>query len=163
MKSRFSFLWIIIVSIWVLTSCVSTEERLNNKMDALPEVESTLIYDYTDLGSGATGQCPSTLLVRWFGTELDAETVSKLYSDAFSEQGWIIWPEDVVEIWSIEGDNGLYRGGLSVYVDPTGISQEQGSYRLPDSVFRELSRYRTVYLLSMTYMSSSEAKKCYGK
>jgi len=163
MMSRFSSLWITIVIVLVLTSCVSAEERLNNKFDTLPEVESTLIYEYTDVFSGATGQCHGTFLVRWFGTDLDAETVSKLYSDGFSEKGWIIRPEEVVEIWSIEGDHGLYRTRPSVFVDPTGISQEQGSYRLPDSVFRELPRYRTVYLISMTYSSSSVAKRCFGK
>ena len=163
MKPRYSSIWIVIFLVFVLTSCVSTEERLNNKFDTLPDVESTLIYEYTDVFSGATGQCHGTFMVRWFGTDLETQTVSKLYSDAFSEKGWVIWPEEVVEIWSIEGDNGLYRAGVSVYADPTSISQEQGSYRLPDSVFRELSRYRTVYLLSITYSSSSVVKRCFGK
>ena len=163
MKSRYSSLWIAIFLVFVLASCVSVEERLNNKFDTLPEVESTLIYEYTDVFSGATGQCHGTFLVRWFGTDLDAETVLKLYSDAFSEQGWIIRPEDVVEIWSIEGDKGLYRAGSSAFADPTVISQEQGSYRLPDSVFRELPRYRTVYLITITYSSSSVVKRCFGR
>ena len=163
MKPRYSSIWIVIFLVFVLTSCVSTEERLNNKFDTLPDVESTLIYEYTDVFSGATGQCHGTFMVRWFGTDLETQTVSKLYSDAFSEKGWVIWPEEVVEIWSIEGDNGLYRAGVSVYEDPTSISQEQGSYILPDSVFRELSRYRTVYLLSITYSSSSVVKRCFGK
>jgi len=156
-------LWVTILLAFLLTSCVSAEERLNNKFDTLPEVESTLIYEYSDVFSGATGECHGTFLDRWFGTELDAETVSKLYSVAFSEKGWTIWPEEVVEIWSIEGDNGLYRAGLDVFADPTNISQQQADYRLSESVFRELSHYRTAYLLSMTYSSSSVVKRCFGK
>jgi hypothetical protein len=163
MKPRYSSIWIAILLVFVLTSCVSAKERLNNKFDTLPEVESTLIYEYTDVFSGATGRCTGKFVDRWYGTDLDAQTVSKLYSDAFSEKGWIIWPEEVVEIWSIEGDNGLYRAGVSVYADPNSISQEQADYRLPDSIFRELSHYRTVYLLSMTYSPSSVVKRCFGK
>ena len=163
MKPRYSSIWIAIFLVFVLTSCVSAEERLNNKFDTLPEVESTLIYEYSDVFSGATGECHGTFLDRWFGTELDAETVSKLYSDAFSGKGWTIWPEEVVEIWSIEGDYGLYRAGLDVFADPTNISQQQADYRLSESVFRELSYYRTVYLLSMNYSFSSVVKRCFGK
>jgi hypothetical protein len=163
MKLRYSSMWIAIFLIFVLTSCVSAEERLNNKFDTLPEVESTLIHEYSDVFSGASGRCHGTFLDRWFGTELDAETVSKLYSDSFSEKGWIIWPEEVVEIWSIEGDNGLYRAGLDVFADPTNISRQQADYRLSESVLHELSRYRTVYLLSITYSSLSVVKKCFGK
>jgi hypothetical protein len=163
MSSRYSFLWIKVVLLLILTSCVSTEERLSNKFNTLPEVESTLLYEYSDVFSGASGRCHGTFLARWFGTKLDAKTVSKHYSDAFLEKGWVIWPEDVVEIWSIEGDNGLYRAGSSIFADPTSVSQEQGSYRLPVSVFHELSRYRTVYLISMTYSSLSVVRKCFGK
>jgi len=163
MRTRYVPLWIFMVLLFVLTSCVSAEERLNEKFETLPEVESILIYEYSSEYSGATGRCKGTLMDRWYGSEQDSETISKLYSDAFSEKGWIIWPEDVVEIWSIEGDNGLYRVGLDVFAEPASVSQEQASYRLPDSVFRELSQYRTVYLLSMTYRSSAVAKKCFGK
>ena len=149
--------------VFMLTSCVSAEERLNSQFDALPEVDSILIYESSSVFSGATGRCKGTFLDRWYGTTLDAETVSKLYTESFSEKDWIIWPEEVVEIWSLESNDGLYRAHLDVFADPTSISQEQGSYRLPNSVSDELARYQTVYLLSMTYMSSSEAKKCFGK
>ena len=163
MMSRFISLWITIILVFVLASCVSAEERLNSKFDTLPQIESTLMYDYSADYSGATGRCQGTFLDRWYGTGLDAETVSKIYSDGFSGKGWTIWPEEVVEIWSLEGDDGLYRARPSVFADPTSVSQEQGSYRLPDAVFRELSHYRTVYLISMTYRSSSAAKRCFGK
>ena len=163
MKTRYVSLSIFIVFLFLLTSCVSAEVRLNKKFETLPEVESILLYESSSIYSGATGRCKGTFMDRWYGTEQDAETISKLYSDAFSEKGWTIWPEDVVEIWSVESDNGLYRAGLDVFAEPTSVSQEQASYRLPDSVFREFSHYRTVYLISMTYRSSSVAKRCFGK
>ncbi len=163
MKSRYRSLWITMLLVFVLTSCVSAEERLNSKFDTLPEVDSTLVYEYGAEYSGATGRCTGVFLDRWYGTELDAETVLKLYSDGFLKDGWAIWPEDVVEIWSMESNDGLYRTGLDVFAESTSVSQEQADYRLPDSVFREFSHYRTVYLLSMTYRSSSVAKRCFGK
>jgi hypothetical protein len=163
MESHSSFLWSAAVLLLMLTSCVSVEERLNRQFDALPRIDSSLIYESSSEFSGATGRCKGTFLDRWYGTALDAETVSKLYADSFSEKGWVIWPEEVVEIWSLESNDGLYRAHLDVFADPTGISQEQSSYRLSDSVFHELTQYQTVFLLGMTYMSSSEAKKCYGK
>lgn len=163
MKSRSSLLWSAVVLVLVLTSCVSAEERLNSQFDALPRVASSLIYESSSEFSGATGQCKGTVLDRWYGTTLDAETVSILYTDSFSKKGWIIWPEEVVEIWSLASNDGLYRAHLDVFADPTSISQEQGSYRLSDTAFHEFAQYQTVFLLGITYMSSSEAKKCFGK
>jgi hypothetical protein len=78
-------------------------------------------------------------------------------------KGWSIWPEEVVEIWSKEGENGLYRVHIDVFADPAKISQQQGSYRFPDSEYAELSLQKTVYLLSITYMSSSEATECFDR
>lgn len=163
MKSRFGSLWIAMLVVFVLPSCVSAEEGLKSKFDTLPEIDSILVYEYSAEYSGATGRCTGVFLDRWYGTELNAETVSKLYSDSFLKDGWVIWPEDVVEIWSMESNDGLYRTGLDVFAEPISVSQEQADYRLPDSVFRELSRYRTVYLVSMTYRSLAVARRCFGK
>lgn len=163
MKSRSSFLCGAVALVLVLTSCVSAEERLYSQFDALLRVDSSLIYESSSEFSGATGRCKGTFLDRWYGTTLDAETVSKLFTDDFSRKGWIIWPEEVVEIWSLESNDGLYRAHLDIFADPISVSQEQSNYRLSDSVFHELAQYPTVFLLGMTYMSSSEAKKCFGK
>jgi hypothetical protein len=163
MKSYHKYLWTAVLLVFGLTSCVSAEERLNTKFDTLPEIDSTLVYEYSAEYSGATGGCTGTFLDRWYGTKLDAETVSELYSDSFLKDGWVIWPEDVVEIWSMESKDGLYRVDLDVFADPTHVSKQQYSYRLPDSDFRELSHYRTVYVLSMTYRSLSVARRCFGK
>jgi len=163
MKLRRDHFGLAIVTALVLTSCVSAEERLNAKFDTLPQVASTLLYEYGAVSSGATGECIGTSLHRWYGTTLDAKTVAKIYSDGFAENGWSIRPEEVVEIWSTEGEDGLYRVGLDVFADPAVISQEQGSYKLPDSVLYDAVRYQTVYLLSMVYMSPSAADKCFGQ
>ena len=163
MKSRYGFLGIAILLILVLSSCVSAAGLLNSKFETLPKLDSTLLYEYGAVYSGATGRCAGTFSDRWYGTELDAETVSQLYSDGFLKDGWTIWPEDVVEIWSMEGKDGLYRVDLDIFVDPANISKQQYSYELPDLVFSELSHYRTAYLLSMTYRSLSMARRCFGK
>ena len=89
------------------------------------------------------------------------QDVTNFYSDYFSDNGWSVRPEEVVEIWSREDDDGLYRIGVSVFTDPADISQEQGSYRLPASVILEAAHYQTVYLVSMFYMTPYAAEKCF--
>ena len=163
MKWHHNYFRLAIVIAIVLTSCISTEGRLNAKFDTLPQVNSTLLYEYGDVSSGATGKCVGIFLDRWYGTTLDAETVEKMYSDGFTKNGWIIRPEEVVEIWSTEGEDGLYRAHLDIFADSAVISQEQGDYKLPDSVLTDAVDYQTVYLLSMVYMSPSAAEKCFGQ
>jgi len=165
MKLRRGHFWLAIATATALvaTSCVSAEGRLNAKFDTLPQVDATLLYEHGDVSSGATGNCTVIFLDRWYGTTLDAKTVAKIYSDGFAENGWSIRPEEVVEIWSTEGDDGLYRVRLDVFADPTVISQQQVSYKLPDSVLYDAVRYQTVYLLSMVYMSPYAADKCFGQ
>lgn len=162
MRSGYNHFWLAIATALALTSCISPEKRLSAKFDTLPPVASTLLYEYSAVSSGASGECKGTFLHRWYGTALDAETVAKIYSDGFVDNGWSIRPEEVVEIWSTESEDGLYRAGLDAFADPTSISQEQGSYKLPDSVLLDAVHYQTVYLLHMVYMSPSAADKCFG-
>jgi hypothetical protein len=161
MKLHLGSFWIAIVMALGLISCVSAEDRLKAKFDTLPQVDATLLYEYRDVSSGATGECIGTFLDRWYGTTLDAETVEKIYSNSFVKTGWSIRPEEVVEIWSTEGEDGLYRASLDIFADPAVISQEQGGYKLPDSILHDAVSYQTVYLLGMVYMFPNVAQKCF--
>lgn len=163
MKLQREYLWMALVLISLLTSCTSDEERLSAQFDALPEVKSVLLYQHSSEFSGAAGRCKGTLLDRWYGTDLEPKIISELYEEHLLAKGWSIWPEEVVEIWSKEGENGLYRVHIDVFADPANISQQQGGYRFPDSEYAELSLHKTVYLLNVTYMSSSEATECFDR
>jgi len=141
---------------------VSPDKRINDQFEALPQINSTLLYEFSGVSSSATGECIGSFQVRWYGTAMNAEDIKKEYSGYLADNGWKIRLEEVVEIWSLETDDGLYRLGTSIFTNPDSISQEQGSYRLPDSILYEANRYHTVYTLSMVYASPYVAKKCSG-
>jgi hypothetical protein len=159
-KSRFSFFWLAVLM--VLSACASPEERIKAQFDALPQVDSILLYEYSDSSSSATGDCAGVFLHRWYGTTRNEEDLTNLYTDYLTNNGWSIWSGESVEVWSREDEDGLYRTRLSVFTDPKTVSQEQGNYQLPTTVLLEASRHKTVYLLSMTYMVPRAAKKCFG-
>jgi len=161
-KSRFSFFWLALLMVWILSACVSPEEHIKAQFDALPQTDSTLLYEYSASFSSATGDCAGVFMHRWHGTAMSKEDVAKFYTDYLTNHGWSIRSEEVVEIWSREDEDGLYRTGVSVFTDPRTISQEQGDYQLPETVLLETSQHPTVYLLSMTYMVPYAAKKCFG-
>jgi hypothetical protein len=163
MKMRYGLFCLVLAITLTLTSCVSAKNKLNAKFDTLPQIGSTLLYDYSAVFSGATAECRGTLLHRWYGAAIDAEAVTKLYSDSLAKNGWSIWPEEVIKIWSIEGQDGLFRVGVDTFTAADNISKEQGSYQLPDSVLLEATNYQTIYLINMVYMSPSEAKSCFGR
>lgn len=148
--------------VWLLSACVSPEERIKAQFDTLPQPDSTLLYEYSASSSSATGDCAGVFMHRWYGTAMSTEDVAKFYADYLANHGWGIRPEEVVEIWSREDKDGLYRIGVDVFVDPKAISQEQGDYQLPATVLLETSQHATVYLLSMTYMVPYATKKCFG-
>ncbi len=104
-----------------------------------------------------------TFLDRWYGTEMTSEEVAKKYQDDLASAGWAVFPEEVVEIWSKESKEGLYRIHMDIFADPKSVPPEQGSYKLPDSIMSVASKYKTVYLMGMTYMYPWVAKKCSGR
>ena len=162
-KSHFSFFCLAILIAWLLPACTSSEERITAQFDTLPQIDSTILYEYSAAYSSATGDCGGTFQDRWYGTSMSAEDVEKLFSDYLSLNGWSIWPEEVIEIWSREDDDGLYRMSVDIFAEAAEISQEQASYKLPKSVLVEASQYQTIYLLSMTYKTLYAAKKCFGR
>ena len=127
----------LVVATLGLVSCTPPKERLISKFDALPQIDSVLLYEYSDAFYSASGECIGTFLDRWYGTSTSSEDVTKLYSASLPKNGWSIWPEDVVEIWSLQNSDGLYRTGVNVYNDPATISQQQADYQLPDSFYLE--------------------------
>ena len=162
MKIRYNFVCLIMFMLLGLAACTSPDEHIDAQFKTLPQVDSTLLYEYGAAYSSATGDCGGRFQDRWYGTSMSAADVRKVFLDYISHNGWSIWPEEVVEIWSQEGKDGLYRMGMDVFSDPASISQQQADYKLPSSVLIDTTHYQTIYLLSMTYRSSYAAKKCFG-
>ena len=146
----------------MLTSCTDPKTLLSVELDTFPNPKSTLLYEYSAVSSSATGDCSGTFMHRWYGTSINIEEITEIFSNFFFENDWNIRPGEAVEIWSKKNKEGLYRAGLSTYTDPSAISQEQGSYRLPDSVLQDFTQHQTIYLLGMTFMYPRPAEKCFG-
>lgn len=163
MKLSSLFLQIFIVPILILTSCTSVEDRLKTEFDTLSQDNSIQLYEYGSVSSGATGDCIGTFLHRWYGTEMQVKEVVEKYEDNLANAGWTLTPDEVGETWSKENNGGLFQVSLNIFTAPESISQEQGLYKLPDSVLLEAVKHQIVYLVSMTYTYSSVAKKCFGK
>src|SRR5262245_8005252 len=139
MKHHHFLACFIIFAVLGLASCASPDERINTQFDNLPQADSTLLYKYGDASSSATGECSGVFQHRWYGTATSKGDVEKFYTDYLTDNGWSVWSGEAVEIWSQKESEGLYRIGVTVFTDPGDISQEQGSYQLPKTVWLEAS------------------------
>ncbi len=159
---------------WILSSCISSEERIkvqpdalspeehiNAQFDTLPQADSTLLYEDGGTSFNAKRDCPRTFQIRWYGTTMYFSTVIKRYRDDFSHNGW--WADPMFDVWGLESADGAYRAGLYIVEDLKKISQEkEDHYKLPASVLAEAAHYRTVYYLDMDYARPDAVKKCRG-
>jgi hypothetical protein len=157
------FSWLIFFMVLGLASCTSPDERINAQFDTLPLQDSIFLYQYGAASSSATGDCGGVFQHRWYGTATSQEEIANFYADYLSDNGWSILPGEAVKIWSRSGSDGLYRTGVTIFADSADISQEQGSYQLPEKTLLSFTEYRTIYILSMTYMSPRMAEKCFGQ
>jgi len=153
---------LILATTLCLASCISIEKEIIHKLDEFPDADSKLIYEYIGTTGGATGDCIGLFTDRWYGTLLSAEEINEQYTIYLQENGWEIWPDEVVEIWSQEVDEGLYRFGINIFPDSNSFAQERGSYRLPDHVIQEAREYSIVYHTTMIFMTQKSANRCFG-
>jgi hypothetical protein len=161
LKVQYHYFRLVVLVLLGLVACTSPDEHIKTQFDTLPQPDSTLLYEYGAASSGATGDCGGVFLHRWYGTAMSKEDMTMFYADYLANSGWSIRSEDVVEVWSRESKEGLYRMVIDVFTDPQTISQEQGNYRLPATVLREAHQYQMVYLLSMIHAVPWVAKKCF--
>ncbi len=86
----------------------------------------------------------------------------KMYEDRLLDKGWALWPEDVVRIWRKRTQMGLFSWHILAF-SRESMTNPQGEYKLPDSFLREVAKYPTAYVVSLTYMDNIHAKRCLGK
>ena len=158
MKSNCKFAVLLASVLLILTSCSSVEEQIRVEFDTLSPPNSTLLYEYTDTYSGATGDCAGRFIDRWYGSEIAYKDLVEMYEDQLSNRGWVLWPENVARIWRKQSQTGLFSLHIQAFTDEDTIL-----YELPASFLHEAANYPTVYVISLTYKSSSAAKRCFGR
>lgn len=156
------FLGMLVGALLVLTSCRSAEEKIQAEVKSLSLPNSRLLYEYIDTYSGATGSCAGTFIDRWYGSETEYNSLIKVYEDQLLEDGWILWPEDVVRIWRKQSQRGLFSMHMQMLTSQD-TSNPQGLYKLPESFWLEAANYPTIYVVSITYMDAVHTKHCFGK
>jgi hypothetical protein len=155
---------ILVLSMTVVTliACTpySPEELLTTQIDTVAPNDpgSILVFEQFSTSSAATGACKSTWVDRWYGTDDSFDEVREGYQAKIAE-AWETWPEDVVPIWRLESENGLFS---SVLVDVSGgINPEREGYVLPEFAIQELEDHPTAYLLRLGHMSVSQTRRCF--
>lgn len=154
-----TFLGVLVCIFLVLTSCRSTEEKIKAEVKTLSLPNSTLLYEFTDTYSGATGNCAGRFIDRWYGSETEYNNLIKVYEDQLLQEGWTLWPEDVVKIWRKQSQIGLF----SIYTQTLTsqhTSNPRGQYDLPESFWLEAANYPTVYVVSISYMDAVHTRRC---
>ena len=145
-----------------MASCSSPEEEIRSEFDAFSSSNSTLLYEYKDSSSSATGDCAGMFIDRWYGSEVSYSDIVKMYEDQLPKRGWTLWPEDVVRIWRKQTQAGLFSWHIEAFAGES-TTDPQGEHELPDSFLREAANYSTVYVISVTYKGNFAAKRCFGK
>jgi hypothetical protein len=145
-----------------LASCSSPEKQIQGEFDAFSSSNSTLLYEYEFTSSSATGDCGGMNIDRWYGSEVTYSDITKMYEDQLLEKGWTLWPEHVVRIWRKQTQAGLFSFYITAFTSKS-MANLRNEYKLPDSLLREAAQYSTGYLISIGYMSTFAAQRCFGK
>jgi hypothetical protein len=162
MKSNCKFAVLLTSALLILVSCSSAEEQIRTEFDTLSPPNSTLLYEYTDTSSSATGDCAGMFIDRWYGSEIAYSDLVGMYEDQLWGEGWVLWPEDVVRIWRKQGQTSLFSLHMQELTDQD-MGNPVGLYELPASFLLEAANYPTVYAISLSYMSNFAAKRCFGR
>ncbi len=162
MNVNYKVLGILASLFLTLAACSSPEEEIRREFDAFPPSNSTLLYEYKDSESGATGDCAGMFIDRWYGSEVAYNDLVKTYEDQLPKKGWTLWPEDVVRIWRKQTQASLFSWHIEAFTGKS-TTDLHGYHKLPDSLLREAANYSTAYVVSVSYMSSFAAKRCFGK
>ena len=149
----------------LLVSCSSPEEQIRDEFDtdlfSMPT--STLLYEYADTYSSATGDCAGVVVDKWYGSEMDYQEIVERYEKKFTDdEEWTLWSEDVARIWRKQTSNALFSMSIHVLENMDRSNRVQ-LYQLPDSFLQEAAEYPTVYAVSLRYMSKYAANKCFKR
>lgn len=165
MKSGYKILGLLISAYLLLISCTSPEEKTRTEFNtnAFSVPNTTLLYEYTDTYSNATGSCAGMFIDRWYGSEISYESIVESYEkNLAADKEWVLWPEDVARIWRKQTKNELF----SMSIEALTIQDTNNPlhlYDLPVSLLQARVQYPTVYGISLKYLSKYGAKKCFKK
>lgn len=143
------------------TACVSSENLIVTEYETLNYPTSTLMYEYSFTTSSATGKCTGNAIDRWYGSEAESGSVLDIFEQQLPENGWEMWPEDVTRIWRKEDRDGLFTFSIHMFALEEEIDPNRAYYTLPDSILLQATEYQTVYVITMSHMSSTDATRCF--
>jgi len=165
MKSGRLFLGVLISLVFLLASCTSPEQLIRTRFntDTFSVPNTTLLYEYTDSYSSATGDCAGMFIDRWYGSGMNYQDIVEIYEGRLADdRGWELWPEDVARIWRKQTKDGLFSMSTVALKNKNG-SNPLGIYKLPGSFLQETNKYSTTYAISLRYMSNFGVRKCFKK
>ncbi len=161
MKLAYKILGLVSSLLLATVACVSSESLIDTEYETLKHPASTLKYEYSFTTSSATGKCVGNAIDRWYGTQEEHGNVLEFFEQQLSGNGWEIWPEDVVQIWRKEDKDGIFTLSLYVFANGEEIDPNRAYYTLPDSILFQATDYQTVYVITLSHMSSADATRCF--
>jgi hypothetical protein len=160
MTNGFLKLWLGLLLL--LVACTSSEELVVAEFETLSLPNSTLLYESSYVASGATGDCTSSVIDRWYGSSTSLESIAEIFGDQLLNEGWMIETEDVVQIWRKKDSNGLFTLAAKLFASNETINPNRAYYYLPDSIVNELVNYKEVYVITLSYMPGSDVERCFS-
>lgn len=149
-----------------VVGCDSSNQQTRGEIDKFEPQSVVKLHEKLSTSTSATGECASTVLHRWYGSDDTYNDLVKLYESYLMGEGWQLKPNSITRIWQIQRENGLFRFYLEDFSskDVKQLRSYQMVYGvLPESFMHDISGYRTVYLVSLSFSYSDVAKRCSGK
>ena len=163
MNTNYKMIGFLVSLFLIIMSCQSNQDRIQTQLDAFSIPNSTLLHKHSGVSSSATGNCAGTFIDYWYGSDIPYNDIDIILENEFFGNRWGLWPEDVVRIWRKQTETGLFSLSKQVTTKENITNVSGGLYKLPDSLYHEVKNYSTIYIISLDYMASSNAKSCFGK
>jgi hypothetical protein len=142
-----------------------------NRLSRFPEPETVLLYEQSFTSSSFAGSCIGGNNHRWYGTNLSFDEVLSVYVAQLTEDGWMRDPDYPERVWRTEEraniwTMGEYSFAIFDYSDEVASSENGRQpqlyyYTIPPEVFSEMENFRTVYFVSMYFVTSNTIRRCY--
>lgn len=153
--------WLIIVSIILLVSCGPPPQELTTlEHNAVLHPDATLLYEQRYRLSGATGECASSAVDRWYGLNsgYDGESLKISIGEQLVSNGWISDGDS----WQKESDEGTFFATLETFLRDEKIESMRLYYQLPNSVVSEFPNYPLTYSFSINHLHPAVRQRCFG-
>ncbi len=155
----------VVIAFLTLTACRSDfnpEEAALQQAELIPEVlGSTLIVTRSEVSQGSQDGCSAGYVEKLYGTSMSGTEVVKFYHDFVGDNPWTM-DEDYSNddrLLARKQDERVFLGivTLTLRSSPTRGYPSQLDPKLIDDAF---GKFRTVYLVTVTYTVSDFESRC---